>query len=166
VAGIAAEHDLPFLVISAGTRNHFTLDLGLDLPAWPGPQPSESAVHLLTDTINGSARPVELITLGPFTDIALALRADPGIAHKIAMIYAMAGAVRVNGNEPKYANAEWNVYVDAVAADRVLRSGIPMTFVPLDASGNVPVTTFFQQTVQAPRRPDGTPTGQPQRRAL
>jgi diacylglycerol kinase family enzyme len=30
VAGIAAQHDLPFLVISAGTRNHFALDLGLD----------------------------------------------------------------------------------------------------------------------------------------
>jgi diacylglycerol kinase family enzyme len=30
VAGIAAEHDIPFLVISAGTRNHFALDLGLD----------------------------------------------------------------------------------------------------------------------------------------
>jgi diacylglycerol kinase family enzyme len=29
-AGIAAEHDLPFLVISAGTRNHFAMDLGLD----------------------------------------------------------------------------------------------------------------------------------------
>ncbi len=30
VAGIASEHDLPLLVISAGTRNHFALDLGLD----------------------------------------------------------------------------------------------------------------------------------------
>jgi diacylglycerol kinase family enzyme len=30
VAGIAADHDLPFLVISAGTRNHFAMDLGLD----------------------------------------------------------------------------------------------------------------------------------------
>jgi len=30
VAGIAAEHGLPFLVISAGTRNHFALDLGLN----------------------------------------------------------------------------------------------------------------------------------------
>ena len=30
VAGIAAEHDVPLLVISAGTRNHFALDLGLD----------------------------------------------------------------------------------------------------------------------------------------
>jgi diacylglycerol kinase family enzyme len=30
VAGIAADHGLPFMVISAGTRNHFALDLGLD----------------------------------------------------------------------------------------------------------------------------------------
>ncbi len=30
VAGVAAEHQIPFLVITAGTRNHFALDLGLD----------------------------------------------------------------------------------------------------------------------------------------
>jgi len=30
VAGVAAEHGIPFTVISAGTRNHFALDLGLD----------------------------------------------------------------------------------------------------------------------------------------
>jgi diacylglycerol kinase family enzyme len=30
VAGVAARHDLPFVVIPAGTRNHFALDLGLD----------------------------------------------------------------------------------------------------------------------------------------
>jgi diacylglycerol kinase family enzyme len=30
VAGVAAEHALPFVVITAGTRNHFALDLGLD----------------------------------------------------------------------------------------------------------------------------------------
>ncbi|MEV0375302.1 diacylglycerol kinase family protein [Streptomyces sp. NPDC050636] len=30
VAGVAAEHDIPYMVISAGTRNHFALDLGLD----------------------------------------------------------------------------------------------------------------------------------------
>ena len=30
VAAIAIEHDVPFVVISAGTRNHFALDLGLD----------------------------------------------------------------------------------------------------------------------------------------
>ncbi|GGR10857.1 hypothetical protein GCM10010251_28580 [Streptomyces aurantiogriseus] len=30
VAAVAAEHDLPFVVIAAGTRNHFAMDLGLD----------------------------------------------------------------------------------------------------------------------------------------
>jgi len=30
VAGLAAQHGIPFMVISAGTRNHFALDLGLD----------------------------------------------------------------------------------------------------------------------------------------
>jgi diacylglycerol kinase family enzyme len=30
VAGVAVEHNVPFLVIAAGTRNHFALDLGLD----------------------------------------------------------------------------------------------------------------------------------------
>ncbi len=31
VAGVAADHDVPFLCISSGTRNHFAMDLGLDL---------------------------------------------------------------------------------------------------------------------------------------
>ncbi len=30
VAGVAAQHGIPFVVITAGTRNHFALDLGLD----------------------------------------------------------------------------------------------------------------------------------------
>jgi diacylglycerol kinase family enzyme len=30
VAGVASEHDLPFVCIPAGTRNHFALDLGID----------------------------------------------------------------------------------------------------------------------------------------
>ncbi|MET7572932.1 diacylglycerol kinase family protein [Streptomyces sp. NPDC005492] len=30
VAGVAAEHALPFMVVTAGTRNHFAMDLGLD----------------------------------------------------------------------------------------------------------------------------------------
>ncbi|MEU9048047.1 MULTISPECIES: diacylglycerol kinase family protein [unclassified Kitasatospora] len=33
VAAVAAEHGLPFLVVSAGTRNHFAMDLGLDRDA-------------------------------------------------------------------------------------------------------------------------------------
>src|SRR4029078_4094624 len=35
VAGIAAEHGIPFVVISAGTRNHFSLDTARDRTAPP-----------------------------------------------------------------------------------------------------------------------------------
>ena len=49
VAAVAAEHDLPFLVISAGTRNHFALDLGLDR-ADPA-----TCLEALVDTIHPTA---------------------------------------------------------------------------------------------------------------
>ncbi|MFF8403572.1 diacylglycerol/lipid kinase family protein [Streptomyces sp. NPDC015684] len=45
VAGVAAEHDVPFLVISAGTRNHFAMDLGLDR------QDPAACLHALTDGV-------------------------------------------------------------------------------------------------------------------
>jgi pyrimidine-specific ribonucleoside hydrolase len=119
----------------------------LKLPAWRGAQPSESAVRLLADTIARSTHPVELITLGPLTNVALALQADPGLTRKIARIYSMAGAVRVAGNEPIHQQAEWNVYIDAAAASRVLKSGVPVTFIPLDASDSVPITPFIQDAI-------------------
>jgi diacylglycerol kinase family enzyme len=31
VANVAMDHDMPMVVVPAGTRNHFALDLGLDL---------------------------------------------------------------------------------------------------------------------------------------
>jgi diacylglycerol kinase family enzyme len=45
VAGVAAEHGIPFMVISAGTRNHFALDLGLDRA-----DPS-TCLHALSDGV-------------------------------------------------------------------------------------------------------------------
>ncbi|RSS61327.1 diacylglycerol kinase [Streptomyces sp. WAC07061] len=45
VAGVAAEHDLPFMVISAGTRNHFAMDLGLDR------QDPSTCLEALTDGV-------------------------------------------------------------------------------------------------------------------
>jgi diacylglycerol kinase family enzyme len=56
VAAVAAEHDVPFMVLSAGTRNHFALDLGLDRenPA-AGLDALTDGVELLIDlgSING-----------------------------------------------------------------------------------------------------------------
>lgn len=45
VAAVAAEHDLPFVVISAGTRNHFAMDLGLDR------QDPSTCLEALTDAV-------------------------------------------------------------------------------------------------------------------
>jgi inosine-uridine nucleoside N-ribohydrolase len=122
---------------------------GLKLPSWYGSSPTQTAVRLLTDTLSRSARPVTLVTLGPLTDVALALRARPSISGKIARIYMMAGAIHVPGNKPTYQRAEWNVYIDPTAANIVLRSGIPLTVAPLDASDDVPITTFVTEAVQA-----------------
>jgi diacylglycerol kinase family enzyme len=58
VAGIAAEHGLPFLVISAGTRNHFALDLGLD---------REDPAACLTALTDGEELRVDLGRIGDRT---------------------------------------------------------------------------------------------------
>ncbi|MCU0307365.1 MAG: diacylglycerol kinase [Thermoleophilia bacterium] len=55
VAGVAARHDIPFLVVPAGTRNHFALDLGLDRE-----DPSK-ALDALTD---GTERRIDLGLVG------------------------------------------------------------------------------------------------------
>ena len=65
------------------------------------------------------------------------------------MIYMMGGAVDISGNivevDPSIKNttAEWNIYVDPDAADRVFRSGVPITMVGLDVTNQVPVTQDF-----------------------
>lgn len=51
VAGIAAEHDLPYACIPAGTRNHFALDLGVD---------REDVVGALDAFFDGGERYVDL----------------------------------------------------------------------------------------------------------
>ena len=55
VASIAVEHDLPFVVVSAGTRNHFALDLGIDRD---DPRHSLDAFH------DGIERRIDYATVG------------------------------------------------------------------------------------------------------
>ncbi len=59
VASVATEHDLPFMVISAGTRNHFALDLGLDRedPSRCLAALTEDAVELHVDLGDVNGRP-------------------------------------------------------------------------------------------------------------
>ncbi|HEX2055075.1 MAG TPA: nucleoside hydrolase [Nitrospiraceae bacterium] len=76
-----------------------------------------------------------LITLGPLTNVALALKVSPATVHRFTRIIAMAGAVAVPGNVTPA--AEFNVFVDPHAARRVLQAGLPLTLIPLDVTTQV-----------------------------
>ena len=110
----------------------------LDLPQVDRVGDPRGATQLLLDTLDGDAT---LITLGPFTNVAEALRTDPGLASRVPAVVSMAGAIDVAGNTPNGV-AEYNVWVDPLAAKEVIE-GMPVTLVPLDATDDVPFTTFF-----------------------
>ena len=121
--------------------------LGLEVPATV----DSRAVELLIETIKGSSEPIRLLALGPLTNVALALQQDPEIVENLADIVIMGGAVDVNGTVEPDLRAEWNVWVDPAAANRVLESGVPITLIPLDATNDVPATVFFHEALTEQR---------------
>ncbi|MGW0337747.1 diacylglycerol/lipid kinase family protein [Streptomyces sp. NPDC003011] len=71
VAGVAAEHGLPFVVVAAGTRNHFAMDLGLDRddPA-SGLDALSDGVELRVDLGDVAGRPfVNTVSFGTYAEI-------------------------------------------------------------------------------------------------
>lgn len=109
----------------------------------------DQAPELLAEAITGSDEPVVVYADGPQTNLASALRLDPTIAENIEMAYIMGGAIEVPGNTIRNPDAEWNIWVDPTAADEVLRSGIPVTLVPLDATNQVPLHIFHLRALEA-----------------
>lgn len=105
--------------------------------------PPAPAARLIVDTINRSGQPVILFVSGTHTNLAEALRLDPGISTNIRDVFIMGGNVYVPGNintdwpENENKVAEWNIWVDPVAADEVFASGLPLHLVPLDATRQV-----------------------------
>jgi purine nucleosidase len=65
-----------------------------------------------------------LVTLGPLTNVALALQLNPGIASKVGRCVIMGGAPCCEGNVTPA--AEYNIWCDPEAARIVLRSGLPV----------------------------------------
>lgn len=109
---------------------------GLDGPDLPEPAIVASEKHgvdFIIETLR-SAEPGEITicSLSPLTNLAMALVQAPDIAGRIAAVFAMAGAYFEVGNITP--TAEFNVYVDPEAADVVLRSGVPITLLPLDVT--------------------------------
>lgn len=121
---------------------------GLELPQ-AARRPQGTAVELLERVLTLAPRSVTVLSLAPLTDSAALLRARPALARKIARIVAMGGAVDVPGNiGPEHEKAEYNIWIDPVAAQEVLAAGVPTTLVPLDATNDVPTTVFFSEALR------------------
>ena len=76
------------------------------------------------------------MAIGPLTNVAMALRQEPGLAAKVKQLYIMGGAVASlpDGAGNITPNAEFNFWVDPEAARITLRSGIPIVLSPLNVS--------------------------------
>lgn len=106
---------------------------GPDLPEPSMPLQKQYAVDYLVETLMAhEPGAITLCTLGPLTNIALALVREPRIAPRIQQIVAMGGGFFEGGNTTPA--AEFNIYVDPQAARVVFHSGIPITLIPLDCT--------------------------------
>jgi len=124
------------------TAEHVHGDTGLngpDLPEPTIPLQAKHGVDYIIDTLM-AAEPgtITLCTLGPLTNIAMALVKQPAIAERIAEIVMMGGAYFEVGNITPA--AEFNIYVDPEAADVVMRCGAPITILPLDVTHQIQST--------------------------
>jgi len=115
-------------------RTHVSADWfhgrdGLGDHGYPAPRRAperQSAVDAIIDTIE--SRPgLVMVTLGPLTNVALALQRKPGIASKVSRCVVMGGAPCCEGNVTPA--AEYNIWCDPEAARLVMRSGLPIELV-------------------------------------
>jgi inosine-uridine nucleoside N-ribohydrolase len=108
---------------------------GAALPAPTTPLDGTDAVQFIVDACHRHDD-LWLVPVGPLTNIALALRADPQIAQQIAGISLMGGGSFGN----RSTTGEFNIWADPEAAQIVFTSGAPIIMAGLD------VTHQFQAT--------------------
>jgi len=105
-------------------------DIGLPLS---GRRPADGhAVNVITDTIRRFVGEITLVTLGPLTNVAVALLRDPSTASKVEKCVIMGGIGFGHGNVVPA--AEYNVWVDPEAAKIVFESDLPIVMVGWDVS--------------------------------
>jgi purine nucleosidase len=102
---------------------------GLGDRGYPAPKRSPESENAVDALIRlAAAEPgLTLVTLGPLTNIALALARDPGFAENVGRCVVMGGAPCCEGNVSPA--AEYNIWVDPEAARRVFRSKLPIEMV-------------------------------------
>ncbi len=92
------------------------------------------AIDFIIDTVKANPGEIEIIALGPATNVAKAIEKDPEAMKNVKMIWSMGTAGLGPGNASPV--AEFNVYADAMAYKIMLDSGLPVTVVGLDVCGD------------------------------
>ena len=103
-----------------------------DLPV-SGKISSRSADELLYEELLRAEGELEIIALGPLTNLAILLERHPDVKPLIKRLTLMGGSLGRGNITP---SAEFNFYADPLAADRVLRSGIPIDMYGLDVTNH------------------------------
>lgn len=98
----------------------------MNYPAPKNPPAQGHAVDALIETIRANPG-VILVTLGPLTNIALAVSQAPDIAQNVSRCVVMGGAACTVGNITPA--AEYNIWCDPEAARIVFHSGLPIEMV-------------------------------------
>ncbi|MGL4672984.1 nucleoside hydrolase [Cetobacterium sp.] len=96
-----------------------------------------NAVEFLAKTLKESDEKITIVITGPMTNIAVFLIAYPELKEKIEKFVIMGGSA-IGGNVTPA--AEFNIYVDAEAADIVFKSGVDIVLCPLDVTMKAFVT--------------------------
>ena len=96
-----------------------------------GPAAGHAADALIAASRNHAER-LDLVALGPLTNLAKALRKDPGLARRIKRCFLMGGASDSYGNITPV--SEYNIWADPEAAEIVFASGMPITMIGWDVS--------------------------------
>jgi len=93
-------------------------------------------------------REVTLVTLGPLTNLAIALNVEPNLPELLKSVVVMGGAYSVPGNTTPA--AEFNILVDPEAAEQVFTARFPnLTTVGLDVTERVALTRDDWDAVNA-----------------
>lgn len=101
----------------------------------PRPKTKETPVHavnFIINTIMNAPNEITLVSVGPLTNIAVALTLEPRIIENVKETIIMGGAVTVAGNIT--CEAEFNIHSDPESARIVFNSGLPTTLVGLDVT--------------------------------
>ena len=98
--------------------------------------PTAGIAHeLFAELIRAAPNQITVLTLGPLTNLALALRHDPGIAQLVKRVVVMGGAFGWGSRRGNVSPvAEANIRSDPHAADEVFAASWPVTVVGLDVT--------------------------------